>query len=212
MDDTTKQLIKSAAAGAIRHLATAAGGYLAATGLANADQVSMVTGAIVFLGGLGWSYAEKHIRILGGNGSGAAKAGIVALLSIGGLTYGCTNGAPDLQTVEADVQAACLAYVPVSNALATAPAGSSAQITKGYVDGMCSLAYPGTVTPQGKLAIDPTTAAWVQAGTAALKAAAILLPSPPPFPAPAPAAPSKPGATIFLLRPPVALPLEAHRI
>lgn len=97
---------------------------------------------------------------------------------------GCSGGV-DLTTVEQQVQAACLAYVPVSNALATAPAGSSAAVTKGYVDGMCSLAYPGTITTQGKLAMDPTTAAWVAAGTAALKAAATLVPPPAPAPAPA---------------------------
>lgn len=98
-------------------------------------------------------------------------------LALALLLAGCSSGV-DLTTVEQQVQAACLAYVPVSNALATAPAGSSAAVTKGYVDGMCSLAYPGTVTPQGKLAMDPTTAAWVAAGTAALKAAAALVPPP----------------------------------
>lgn len=39
----------------IRHVLTAAGGFLVAKGLASADQIAEVAGAIVSLAGVGWS-------------------------------------------------------------------------------------------------------------------------------------------------------------
>lgn len=39
----------------IRHLLTAAGGFLVAKGLASADQVGELVGAIVSIAGVGWS-------------------------------------------------------------------------------------------------------------------------------------------------------------
>lgn len=39
----------------IRHLLTAAGGFIVAKGLASADQVGELVGAIVSIAGIGWS-------------------------------------------------------------------------------------------------------------------------------------------------------------
>lgn len=39
----------------IRHILTAAGGFLVAKGLASADQVGEVAGAIATIAGVGWS-------------------------------------------------------------------------------------------------------------------------------------------------------------
>ena len=39
----------------IRHILTAAGGFLVAKGLASADQVGELVGAIVSIAGVGWS-------------------------------------------------------------------------------------------------------------------------------------------------------------
>jgi len=39
----------------IRHLLTAAGGFLVAKGLASADQVGELVGAVVSIAGIGWS-------------------------------------------------------------------------------------------------------------------------------------------------------------
>ena len=114
---------------------------------------------------------------------------ILSACGLAALVAACSTAGPTLQQIQTDVQAACLAYVPVSNALAKAPTGSSANVTKAYVDGMCSLASPGSITVQGAKALDANTAAWVSAGTAALQSAAILLT--PLTPVAAPAAPAK---------------------
>ena len=39
----------------IRHFLTAAGGFLVAKGLASADQVGELAGAVASIGGIGWS-------------------------------------------------------------------------------------------------------------------------------------------------------------
>lgn len=39
----------------IRHLLTAAGGFIVAKGLASADQISELVGSIVSIAGIGWS-------------------------------------------------------------------------------------------------------------------------------------------------------------
>ena len=39
----------------IRHFLTAAGGFLVAKGLASADQVAELAGAVVSIAGVGWS-------------------------------------------------------------------------------------------------------------------------------------------------------------
>ena len=39
----------------IRHLLTAAGGFIVAKGLASADQVGELVGAVVSIAGIGWS-------------------------------------------------------------------------------------------------------------------------------------------------------------
>jgi uncharacterized membrane protein YebE (DUF533 family) len=39
----------------IRHLLTAAGGFLVAKGLASADQLAELVGAVVSIAGVGWS-------------------------------------------------------------------------------------------------------------------------------------------------------------
>ena len=39
----------------LRHILTAAGGFLVAKGLASADQVAELAGAVVSIAGVGWS-------------------------------------------------------------------------------------------------------------------------------------------------------------
>jgi hypothetical protein len=39
----------------IRHVLTAAGGFLVAKGLASADQIAELVGAVVSIAGVGWS-------------------------------------------------------------------------------------------------------------------------------------------------------------
>jgi hypothetical protein len=39
----------------IRHILTAAGGFIVAKGLASADQIAELAGAVVTLAGIGWS-------------------------------------------------------------------------------------------------------------------------------------------------------------
>lgn len=100
------------------------------------------------------------------------------------ILNGCT--AAQLQTAQtdigaalADAESACTLYTPVSTALAAAPAGSAAAVTKGYVDGACNIAT-GHLTPAGLAAVtkDPQTAAWITAGAAALTAFATVGPAP----------------------------------
>lgn len=95
----------------------------------------------------------------------------------------------DVGVALADAESACTLYAPVSAALAAAPAGSSAAITKGYIDGGCNIAT-GHLTPAGLSAVtkDPATAAWITAGTAALTAIATVG-------APPPASPAEPAAS-----------------
>ena len=46
----------------IRHVLTAAGGFLVAKGLASADQIAEVAGAIVSLAGVGWSIKNNAAK------------------------------------------------------------------------------------------------------------------------------------------------------
>jgi hypothetical protein len=43
----------------IRHLLTAAGGFLVAKGLASADQLAELVGAVVSIAGVGWSVCNN---------------------------------------------------------------------------------------------------------------------------------------------------------
>lgn len=46
----------------IRHVLTAAGGFLVAKGLASADQIAEVAGAIVSIAGIGWSIKNNAAK------------------------------------------------------------------------------------------------------------------------------------------------------
>lgn len=70
MDEDTSTFLKSVIAGFIRHLATTAAGALVTYGVVGNDQRAQAVGAIAFILGAGWSYAEKHIRLLRSNGNG----------------------------------------------------------------------------------------------------------------------------------------------
>ena len=43
----------------IRHILTAAGGFLVAKGLASSDQIGELAGAVVTLAGIGWSIKKN---------------------------------------------------------------------------------------------------------------------------------------------------------
>ena len=102
---------------------------------------------------------------------------VAAILSIAACTaQQSAQVTTTLAQAEAEAQAACATYAPVSAALATAPAGSAAAVTKGYIDGACDVAT-GQLTPAGLKNLDSSTAAWVAAGTALLKAAAAQAPA-----------------------------------
>lgn len=44
----------------IRHLLTAAGGFLVAKGLASAEQLTELVGAVVSIAGIGWSIKNNN--------------------------------------------------------------------------------------------------------------------------------------------------------
>ena len=46
----------------IRHVLTAAGGFLVAKGLASADQIAELAGAVVSLAGIGWSIKNNSAK------------------------------------------------------------------------------------------------------------------------------------------------------
>lgn len=43
----------------IRHILTAAGGFLVAKGIASAEQVSEIVGALITIAGIGWSIKKN---------------------------------------------------------------------------------------------------------------------------------------------------------
>lgn len=48
--------------GVLRHVLTAGGGYLVAKGVVDAGNAELAVGALVTLGGVGWSIFEKRAR------------------------------------------------------------------------------------------------------------------------------------------------------
>lgn len=60
-------LIKGSVPNMIRHGATAAGSALATNGWATADEASTLTGALIVIGTLAWSVAERRgfLKVLG---------------------------------------------------------------------------------------------------------------------------------------------------
>jgi hypothetical protein len=54
-----EKLIANVGMGAVRHFATALGGYLVAQGLADQSQVQPLIGSLMFLAGLGFSAYDK---------------------------------------------------------------------------------------------------------------------------------------------------------
>lgn len=66
--NTTMNLIKTYLGPTIRHGITAAGAFFATKGLPQLNDgtvenlTDLVLAAVLLLGGIGWSYAEKHLR------------------------------------------------------------------------------------------------------------------------------------------------------
>jgi len=53
-------IIKPFAAAALRHVATAAGAYLVAKGVTDSNGATGFVGAVMTIGGIGWSWYEKY--------------------------------------------------------------------------------------------------------------------------------------------------------
>jgi hypothetical protein len=57
---TWSMILQPIAASALRHAATAAGVWLVARGVTDSSGASAAVGAVMTLGGLGWSWLEKY--------------------------------------------------------------------------------------------------------------------------------------------------------
>ncbi|HTT82312.1 MAG TPA: hypothetical protein VMF67_02415 [Rhizomicrobium sp.] len=58
----TSSFVRDLFAGAVRHFATAAGGWLMAHGVLQNNQMAGWIGSICFLGGIAWSAWDKYQR------------------------------------------------------------------------------------------------------------------------------------------------------
>mgnify|MGYP000583775173 CR=1 FL=1 len=56
-------LMQKVGGAAVRHLATAAGGYLVAQGVVDEQSSSQIVGAIITVGGFGLSWLEKVQKV-----------------------------------------------------------------------------------------------------------------------------------------------------
>jgi hypothetical protein len=65
------EYIKPILAGKLRHIATFAGGYLVAHGLASKSQGAEVSGVIMAAGGLAWSIASNYLKAQAAKNSSA---------------------------------------------------------------------------------------------------------------------------------------------